>query len=373
MIPRRLEKNIKSHWNDRKVIIVLGPRQVGKTTLLENLCKAEGDYLFWNGDDFTTRQSLEDIGEVQIRQLIGSHQTLFIDEAQRIKNIGIVVKIIHDRIKNVRVIVSGSSALELSSTINEPLTGRKWQYKLYPISWGELIDYYGVLGGKQQFETRLIYGMYPDIINNLGNERYLLEQLVDSYLYKDLLSHNSIRKPEILSKLLTALALQLGSEVSYNELSQLLKIDRATVENYLQMLEMAFVVFKLPPLSRNMRNEISSSRKIYFYDNGVRNAIIGNFNLLALRNDVGALWENFLISERMKMNHYNQTFTKSFFWRNHAQQEIDYIEERDGNMLAYEFKWKEKPNHKFPSSFTESYKPKETRIIDQNNFESFLL
>ncbi len=373
MIERILQSHLETHWNDGKVLMVLGPRQVGKTTLLEKLCNREGQYLFLNGDDIITQQSLENIGEVQLRQIIGNYTTVFIDEAQRIHNIGLTLKIIHDRIKNVRVVVSGSSALELSSNINEPLTGRKWEYNLYPISWTELTNHFGYLGTKQQFELRLIYGMYPDVINNFGQEEGVLKQLASSYLYKDLLNYGGIRKPEILSKLLIALALQVGSEVSYNELAQLLRIDRATVEQYIGLLEQAYVIFRLNPFSRNIRNEISSSRKIYFYDNGIRNALISNFNPIALRGDIGALWENFLISERIKLNQYSNSNAKGYFWRTHAQQEIDYIEEQGGQMYAYEFKWNSKAKAKFPNSFVEIYQPIEKKIISTQNFEEFLI
>lgn len=372
MIERLLKSTLEQHWNDGKVLIVLGPRQVGKTTLLEEICRKEGDFLFLNGDDFITQSSLENVGEIQLRQIIGKHHTLFIDEAQRIRNIGLTLKIIHDRIKEVRVVLSGSSALELSSTINEPLTGRKWEYQLYPISWQELSNHVGFIGAKQQFNIRLIYGMYPEVINHLGNEEEILKQLASSYLYKDLLNYQGIRKPDILSKLLTALALQVGSEVSYNELSNLLRIDRATVEQYISLLEQAFVIFRLNPFSRNIRNEISSSRKIYFYDNGIRNALIGNFNALELRNDVGALWENFLISERVKANHYHKSNAKSYFWRTHSQQEIDYVEEYGGQLYAYEFKWNPKAKAKFPNSFVENYQPLEKKVISPENFTDFI-
>jgi len=373
MIERKLKRQLEQHWNSGKVLIVLGPRQVGKTTLLEELCSREGDFLFLNGDDIVTQQTLENIGEIQLKQLIGKYQTIFIDEAQRIHNIGLILKIIHDRIKGVRVVVSGSSALELSSTINEPLTGRKWEYQLYPICWSELVNHFGYLATKQQFELRLIYGMYPEVINNLGNEEGVLKQLASSYLYKDLLNYNGIRKPEVLSKLLIALALQVGSEVSYNELANLLRIDRATIEQYIGLLEQAFVIFRLNPFSRNIRNEISSSRKIYFYDNGIRNALIGNFNPLSMRNDIGALWENFLISERIKANHYNESNARSYFWRTHAQQEIDYIEEFGGQIYAYEFKWNPKAKAKFPATFIETYQPLEKKVISNDNFNNFLL
>jgi hypothetical protein len=336
------------------------------------MCRAEGDYLFLNGDDFDTQAILENSGEMRLRQLIGSHQTVFIDEAQRVPNVGLLLKIIHDRIKGVRVVVSGSSALELSSSVNEPLTGRKWEHHLYPISWNELVGHTGYLAAKQQFELRLIYGMYPEVINSLGDEQAVLRQIASSYLYKDLLNYHGIRKPEMLSKLLVALALQVGSEVSYNELSNLLRIDRATIEQYIGLLEQAFVVFRLSPFSRNLRSEISSSRKVYFYDNGIRNAIIDNFNPLSLRNDTGALWENFLISERMKRNHYAEAHGKRYFWRTHAQQEIDYLEEYDGQLHAYEFKWNSKAKARFPRTFTEAYPDASTQVISPDNFEDFL-
>jgi len=372
MIERQLQALIQRQWDSGKVIIVLGPRQVGKTTLLEHICKLNGDYLFLNGDDIDTQNRLEINSGEQVKRLFAGQTTVFIDEAQRIKNIGLTLKIIHDRLKNIRLLVSGSSALELGSNIIEPLTGRKWEYHLFPISWDELVQHKTYWNALQQLETRLIYGMYPEVVNQDGNEEQVLRQIAGSYLYKDLLNYHGIRKPDMLSKLLTALALQVGSEVSYNELANTLRMDRATIEQYIGLLEQAFVVFRLQPFSRNLRNEISSSRKIYFYDNGIRNAIINNFNPLALRADVGALWENFLISERMKANHYNQAYGRSYFWRTHAQQEIDYIEEYDGQLHAYEFKWNPKAKAKFSKTFTDAYPDSETKVISKDNFEEFL-
>jgi predicted AAA+ superfamily ATPase len=372
MIQRKLEAILKKRWDSGKVLVVLGPRQVGKTTLLEGLCRQEGDYLFLNGDDIDTRTLLENMGEARLRQLLGAHRTVFFDEAQRIHNIGLLIKVIHDRIKNVRVVVSGSSALDLSSSISEPLTGRKWEYQLFPISWHELVEFSGYLGAMQQLETRLLFGMYPEVVTNIGDEEAILRQISGSYLYKDLLNYQGIRKPEMLSKLLVALALQMGSEVSYNELSNLLRIDRGTVEQYIGLLEQAFVVFRLGPFKRNLRSEISSSRKIYFYDNGIRNTIINNFNPLALRTDVGALWENFLISERMKANHYQQRFTSCYFWRTHAQQEIDYIEDAGGKLHAFEFKWNPKTRVKFSKTFTDTYPDAMMKVISRDNFDEFI-
>lgn len=372
MIERQLKSLLQSRWDSGKVLIVLGPRQVGKTTLLEQICKENGDYTFMNGDDIDTQNRLEINNEEQLKRLLSGKTTVFIDEAQRIKNIGLSLKIIHDRLKHIRLIVSGSSALELGSTIIEPLTGRKWEYHLFPISWAELVQHKTYWNTLQQLETRLICGMYPEVINQEGQEEQVLRQITGSYLYKDLLNFQGIRKPDMLSKLLTALALQVGSEVSYNELSNTLRIDRATIEQYIGLLEQAFVVFRLPPFSRNLRNEISSSRKIYFYDNGIRNAIIGNFSPLALRNDKGVLWENFLVSERMKANHYRQAYGQRYFWRTHAQQEIDYIEEYDGQLHAYEFKWNPKAKAKFPKTFKGAYPTATTQVITPDNFDGFL-
>lgn len=372
MIQRELYKNIKKRWDSRKAIIVLGPRQVGKTTLLKQLCEEQGSYLMLNADEAEDRMVLENTNTVKLRQIIGKHTTVFIDEAQRVINIGLTLKIITDQFPEIRLLVSGSSALEMANQIAEPLTGRKWEFLMLPISWQELSENKGILEAQKQLESRLIYGMYPDVLNYVGDEKNILKELSTSYLYKDLLSYGNIRKPAILENLLTALALQVGSEVSYNELSQLLRIDRATVEQYIDLLEKAFIIFRLKPLSRNLRNEIGSSRKVYFYDNGIRNAILTDFKPLALRTDKGALWENFLMSERQKSLKYQNIWAKSYFWRTYQQQEIDYVEESDGQFVAFEFKWNEKAKGKISTTFIESYQPKITQIVHQNNFEAFI-
>jgi uncharacterized protein len=373
MIERHLKKEIDRRWNSGKAIIVIGPRQVGKTTLLQQICAGRGDYLFLNADEVEIVAQLEQANELRLRQIIGQKKIIFIDEAQRVKNIGLTLKIITDQIPEVRLLVSGSSALDLASTINEPLTGRKWEFKMFPISWGELVGKVGFLDARKQLEQRLIFGMYPDVLNSSGDEREILGQLSSSYLYRDVLQYGNIRKPEILQKLLTALALQIGSEVSFNELSQLLQIDRFTVEQYIGLLEKAYIIFRLPPLSRNLRNEINSSRKIYFIDNGIRNAIIADFKPLSLRGDTGALWENFLISERFKRNEYERRWSKSYFWRTYQQQEIDYVEEIDGSFSAWEMKWQAKKNWKCPIAFVEAYKPDNSQVVHQDNFEDFLI
>ena len=372
-IYREIEPQLLANWDSGKILILIGPRQVGKTTLLKSLCEKEGDYLFINGDDAETRILFEDAGESKIRKIIGNFKTILFDEAQRIKNIGIILKIIFDQIKGVRVVVSGSSALEIASEINEPLTGRKWEYNLYPFSWNELKNHFGYLQSFKNLPDYLIYGTYPEVINNPKNAEDVLKQIAGSYLYKDILQYAGIRKPEILDKLLLALALQLGSEVNYNELSRTIGVDRATIEQYISLLEKAFVVFRVQPLSRNVRTEINTSRKIYFYDNGIRNTIIGNFKSLEFRQDTGALWENYLISERIKKQNYEKWHGRNYFWRTYQQQEIDWIEEIDGNFSAYEFKWNDKKaNKRIPKTFLDNYLPKETKTITPKNFDDFL-
>ena len=256
--------------------------------------------------------------------------------------------------------------------MNEPLTGRKWEYILYPISWQEFESHFGYLTAIQQFENRLIYGMYPEIINKKGDEIEVLQQLTTSLLYKDILSHSGIRKPDVLEKLLKALALQIGSEVNFNELSSLLRVDKNTVNTYINLLEKTFIIFRLNPLSRNLRNEINTSRKIYFYDNGIRNSLISNFSPLEFREDKGALFENFLISERIKALHYNKEYSNIYFWRTTQQQEIDYVEDRNGKLFAFEFKFSAGKTPKLPITFSKNYPETEFKVINKENFQEFL-
>ena len=360
-------------WDSGKVLILIEPRQVGKTTLIQSLCEKEGNYLFINGDNPDDRLQLESAGENKLRNIIGKYKTVFIDEAQRIANIGLILKIIHDQIKGVRVLVSGSSALEIANSINEPLTGRKWEYNLFPFTWNELKTHFGFLQNQKNIPNYLIYGTYPEVITNALEAENTLKQIAGSYLYKDLLQYKGIRKPEVLDKLLLALALQIGSEVNYNELSRTVGVDRATVEQYISLLEKAFVVFRVQALARNVRNEINTTRKIYFYDNGIRNAIIGNFTSLDFRQDVGALWENFMISERVKVLNYKKWHGRTYFWRTYQQQEIDWIEEIDGSFSAFEFKWKiRKTNKKFPSTFLNNYTINKTFLVTPDNADEFL-
>ncbi len=370
-ISRIISKTLKDKLFSGKVIILIGPRQTGKTTLIQSII-SEHNHLFLDGDDQSIRQTLENANTATLKQIVGNHKMVFIDEAQRINNIGLTAKIIHDQIKSTQLILSGSSALDLNNAINEPLTGRKWEYNLFPISWEEFQNHNSYIAANQQLNIRLIYGMYPDVISNLGNEKEILKNLTNSYLYKDILSLTNIKKPEIMERLLQALAYQMGSEVSYNELAQLLHVNKETISNYIQLLEKVHVVFRLNPLSRNLRNEIKKNRKIYFYDNGIRNAVISAYNDIDLRNDKGALWKNFLISERIKYLHYHKIYGNYYFWRTKQQQEVDWVEERNLAIDGYEFKWTNKKKIRFPKSFVEMYDAK-THVIDRDNFTDFVM
>ena len=371
MYVRELEKKIMSKFGKGKAIILVGPRQVGKTTLINRLLDDKKEYLFLDADDPMVRSLLTNPNTEELKSLIGKNKIVFIDEAQRIPGIGLTLKIITDQFKSVQLLVSGSSSFDLANELNEPLTGRKWEYELFPISWGEYEDYHGYLISEQQLENRLLYGFYPEILNNPGEEVEYLKQLVNSYLYRDILAFSGIKKPEVLEKLVQALALQMGNEVSYNELAQTVGIDKNTVQNYIDILEKGYVLFRLSSYSKNLRSEIKRNQKIYFYDNGIRNMVIGNFSSLDLRKDKGALWENFLISERVKQLNYKQSLAKYYFWRTKQQQEVDFVEELNGNIIGYEFKWKAKKNTRLPITFTNAYDA-ESRIIDRSNFRDFV-
>ncbi|MHC1708761.1 MAG: ATP-binding protein [Bacteroidales bacterium] len=373
MISRLLYQKIHAKLRSGKAIIILGARQTGKTTLVRELIKENPfSHLFLNADEPHVQSLLDHVTVLSWKQIIGSKTLVIIDEAQRIRNIGVKLKLITDQLPEIQLVITGSSSLELANEINEPLTGRKWEYFLYPLSWEELKTAYSYHERLSLLEQRLVFGMYPEIVTHTGQEVELLHNLSGSYLYKDLLSFKGIRKPELIQGLLKALALQIGSEVSYNELSGLLKVDKNTIMTYINLLEQAFIIFRLEPLSRNMRKEISSTRKFYFYDNGLRNALIANFNPLSLRNDVGQLWENFLVSERIKYNHYHDRWVNRYFWRTTTQQEIDYIEESGGSFELFEFKWSPAKKKKFPDIFLKSYAVSGAGIISYDNFESFI-
>ncbi|WP_395044682.1 ATP-binding protein [Flavobacterium sp.] len=370
MIIRDLVSNLKAKLHKGKVIVLIGPRQVGKTTLVNSILN-KSDYLFLDGDDNTVAETLSNANTENLKSIIGNYKYVFIDEVQRIPNIGLKLKIMVDQIKDVQVIVSGSSAFDINNATQEPLTGRKFEFQMYPVSWNEFEKNVGYMKAQQQLELRLLYGMYPDVINNFGSEYEILKNLVSSYLYKDILALAGIRKSNVLEKILQALALQVGNEVSYNEIAQLVGVDKNTVNNYIDLLEKSFVIFRLNSFSKNIRNEIKANKKIYFYDNGVRNMVIGNFNTLNLRQDKGALWENFLVSERMKLLSYSQSVAKPYFWRTTTQQEIDYIETNADAVSAFEFKWANSKKAKLPKSFQDAYNPS-FLVLDKDNFREFL-
>ena len=375
MISRLLQQNIKEACFKSKIIILLGARQVGKTTLLKNLrneLQVKSNWL--NADEGDVLDELTKANtSSRLMQFLGEENELvIIDEAQQIPAIGKKLKLLHDNFPDKQFIASGSSAFELKDKTNEPLTGRKITFHLYPISYEELKNHTSKTEINRTINSRLVFGNYPEIINNPGREREILIEIANSYLYKDILKMDGIRKSNHLEKLLQALAFQLGNEVNFHELAQTIgNIDTATVEKYLDLLEKTFVIFKLPAFSRNLRNEIKKGKKYYFYDNGIRNVLLSNYALPDMRLDKGALWENYLISERMKFNAYHSLHPNSYFWRTHDQAEIDLIEEQNGIMNAYEIKWKEN-KVKFPNSFLEAYPQHTTKVINLENFSKFI-
>ncbi|MFC2102286.1 ATP-binding protein [Bacteroidota bacterium] len=372
MITRILENVIQTRLFTGKTILLLGPRQVGKTTLIRELEKKYPEKAIWmNGDNPEDRELLNHINGSRAKELFPPGVLLIIDEAQRVENAGLTLKIIHDNCLDIQLIATGSSSFELTDKIKESLTGRKWSFRLFPVSFEELVNHFNKLELMRSLETRMIYGSYPEVINQAGNEKEVLLELVSDYLYKDIFGLKEIRKPDILEKLVKALAFQVGNQVSSRELASLVQADKETVERYLYLLEEAFIIFRLPSFSRNLRNELKRSKKIYFIDNGIRNAVINQFNPLPLRNDSGALWENLMIVERYKYNEYNRLFKNTYFWRTTRQQEIDYLEEFDGKIFAYEFKWQNTKKTRIPSAFATAYPDAQYKVIDKDNFFEF--
>ena len=374
---RDLKVVLDSKIGKGKVLLLIGPRQVGKTTLLKNILtsiSSEKKVQFWNCDESDVRQFLSEANSAKLKSFVGNSDFIVIDEAQRVKDIGLTIKLLHDSFPNVQLAVTGSSSLDLSNSINEPLTGRKFEYNLFPFSTNELVSHTSMLEEMRLLKNRLVYGFYPDVVNNPGEEKEILTNIINSYLYKDVFEFQDIRKSSVIEKLVQALALQVGSEVSFNELGNLLGIDTVTVQRYVDLLEKAYVIFHIRSFSRNVRNELKKSIKIYFYDNGVRNSVISNFSPVELRSDIGALWENFLISERIKNNTYHNKHAKYYFWRTTQKQEIDFIEEVDQNLFAYEFKYNpKKVNSKCPVTFSNNYPNVPFDVITSENYMDFVL
>jgi len=374
MVLRTQHQNIMEWLGKGKAIILIGPRQVGKTTLVRQITQRLDRKTLWlTGDDPETRSILNNISLARLQALIGQNEVVVVDEAQRFTNAGLMLKLMTDHLPQVQVFVTGSSSLDLAAQTKESLTGRKIEFHLYPFSFVEMCAEHGYLTERSLLEHRMLYGYYPEVVQkDPPQAQKILNDLSDGLMYKDLLSLDQIKKPSLLVKLLQALALQVGNEVRYLEVAQTIGADPLTVERYTDLLEQSFVLFRLPSLSRNARNEIKKGRKIYFYDNGIRNAILKNFSPLALRNDTGALWENFLLAERMKRNAYSDYFCNAYFWRTTTQQEIDYLEDAGGRLHAFEFKWQAKKPVRFPSAFLENYPGSSTTLINQESFDAFV-
>lgn len=373
MIDRLQIEKIEHFLFQNKAIIIYGPRQAGKTTLSEMLLEKNNlSCLHLSGDDFDVRELLQKPNEGALRKLISNNKILFIDEAQRIENIGILIKIVVDRIRNVQIIATGSSSFDLAGQVNEPLTGRKYEVMLLPLSYAELVREHGFLEEKRSLESRLVFGSYPEVITKPFEAEKTIRTLSNSYLYKDIFLMDKMKKPKLLQKLVKALALQVGSEISVNELSRLLGASNKTIEKYIQLLEDTFVIFSLNSFSKNVRNELKKSRKVYFYDNGILNAAKGNFNPIQNREDQGALWENYLISERKKLLNINDIFAESYFWRTTQQQEIDYIEVYKGKITAFEYKWNSKRAPIFSKTFLKAYPTAKTFTINPENYDDYL-
>lgn len=373
VIRRTIQNQIEKKFFKGKAVIIYGARQVGKTTLIQEVEKKYANQsIYFNCDESDVRNAFTDKTSTELKQFIGGKKIVFLDEAQRVKNIGITLKLLVDNFPDIQIIATGSSSFELSNEIVENLTGRKYEFFLYPFSLEEVSEKSDKLELRRLLEQRIIWGMYPSIILNPHDASTNLREIVRSYLYKDILQYQTIKNPELLEKLLQALALQIGNLVSYNELANLLGVEKKTVARYIDLLEKAFVIFRLKPYSGNLRNELAKLRKIYFFDTGVRNSLINNLNPFTLRNDVGTLWENFLISERVKMLNNHNVTAQSHFWRTHQKQEVDYVEIQDDRMLGFEIKWREEKLGK-AKSFLKAYPKATLSMINKNNFEKFIL
>jgi len=372
-IPRMIQESIRKRFFRGKAIVLYGPRQSGKTTLIHALLNREKESaLFMNGDEPDVRALLGQMTSTRLRSMLGNRRFLVIDEAQRIPNIGLTAKLAADQLRGIQVIITGSSSLDLADKTSEPLTGRKYEFTLLPFACCELAEKNGWLDERRLLPTRLVYGAYPDIVVHAADAETLLRALAGSYLYKDLLMLEQIKKPTLLEKIVRALAFQCGSEVSFLELGQLVGADPKTVEKYVDLLEKAYVIFTLPAFSRNMRNEIKKSRKIFFYDCGIRNAVLGNFLPIESRTDVGVLWENYAQAERRKLLVMKGAAARGYFWRTTDQKEIDYIEETENGLAAYEFKWQDKGKARLPKKFIAAYPGAELHVITPENSDIFL-
>lgn len=368
-IVRQIQPRIEADFFKGKIVVLLGARQVGKSTLIRELPTCSNMNTLWlDGENADVHQLLQSPTSERLKQIAGNNKIVVIDEAQKIDNIGSILKLFADYCKEVQVIASGSSAFELRNALNEPLTGRKFEYTLYPISFMEMVEHSNLIHELRQLPQRLVYGCYPEIVTHPEEAERLLRFLSDSYLYKDILLFKGLKKPEKMLELLKLLAWQLGSEVNYNELSKTLKIDNQTVESYIHMLVQSFVIYKLPAYHTNQRTELKKSKKIYFNDLGIRNALINDFRPIETRNDAGALFENFIINELRKQNEYDRIYGNFYFWRNVDQREIDLIIEKNNELQTFEIKWNPTKKTHLTRSFINIYGETEFSLINRENF-----
>lgn len=372
-LSRAVEKSIIERLFKNKVIIIYGARQIGKTTLVKKILADFGDKgRYLNCELLSVERAFLELEAERIKSFFGDYNLIVLDEAQNIPNIGKALKIINDTYPELQIIATGSSSFDLSQKISEPLTGRCFKFILYPFSVKEIKEERDMFYVESKLENLLRFGGYPEVVQ-LGEDsaRERLNEIASDYLYKDILKFEGLKKSSLIKNLLQALALQLGQEVSYHELAVKLGVNRLTIQKYIDVLEQCFVIFRLQAFSRNKRKEISKSIKVYFYDLGIRNSIVENYNRPSIRNDIGALWENFCILERKKMNDINFRFVNSYFWRTYDQKEIDYVEEEGGRISGFEFKWDDKRAFKPPADFVKNYKAKVEKI-NQSNYWQFL-
>jgi predicted AAA+ superfamily ATPase len=372
MITRTQQHLIDSYLFKGKSILVFGARQVGKTSLIKSTIKNQ-KFIWLNGDEPDTQFLLSDITSDRLKTIVGDKKILVIDEAQMINNIGLLIKRMVDNFPEIQVIASGSSAFELADKTKESMVGRKEELQLFPLSFAEMVKHTNFIEENRLINHRLVYGYYPEVVSNPGKEEKILNDLTEGFLYKDVLNLEGIKKSATLQKLVQILAFRIGSEISLSSLSNDIGINRLTIEKYIDILEKNFIIFSLKAYSNNQDNEVKKSRKVYFWDNGLRNRIIKNFKPLELRDDFGALWENFIIAERLKKLSYENQYKESFFWRNTQQAEIDYLEIKNGDIDAFEIKFNPNTKVKFTKSFTEKYHPKTTQVIHKENFWDYLL
>ena len=375
VIKRTLQDRILKRMKPGKVVILVGARRTGKTILIREVMKQLSvPFIYLNGEDHTTGLKLQVRSIEAYRNLIGDKKYLFIDEAPKIDSIGSVLKLMVDEIEGLHVMITGSSAFDIFNKTGEPLTGRKYTFQLNPISQLELEAYENAIDTESRLESRLLYGMYPEVLNISDNQEKTeyLNELISSYLLKDILVLDKIKNSSKLINILRLLAFQVGSEVSLNEISRSVGLNKATIDRYIDLLTKVFVIFRAESYSRNLRKEISKLPRYYFWDNGIRNALIANFNSLALRNDIGQLWENYIISERLKIQHYQGWLSNNYFWRTYDQQEVDWVEERDGGLFAFEIKFK-KGRAKPPAAWTKTYPDAHYCLINKDNYLPFIL